>query len=80
MHIQVLHQDGTIERLTLCEGDWTVGDGAVQHRISHNALDYFFTPDGYYDGWGGVVCGVTEAEARDITEAMEEKREYVKDA
>jgi hypothetical protein len=53
MKLRVQCEDGRIETLEL-RGAWVVQDGELLSRIAHeNGDEHFFTPGGYYDGWGG---------------------------
>lgn len=71
--LRVVHANGTIETLSLHSGAWTITPGNRLDRLSDGKAEYFFTKEGYYDGWGGAV-NATPAEAAEIIDAMEEKR------
>ena len=73
MKIKVQHEDGSIETISLSAPS-VVTEGKHLNRITTDAgCEYFFTHDGYYDGWGAGIQA-TEAEASDILGAMEAKR------
>jgi len=75
MKLRVQHEDGRIEILSL-SGIWQVRDGAYLNRITdESGFEYFFTHDGHYDGWGGATC-LSPSAADEVTQAMEEKREF----
>jgi hypothetical protein len=74
MKIRVEREDGRVETLFL-KGRWHVVEGKYQNRLSdESGIDYFFTHDGHYDGWGGAVC-CDEQTAHEMTALMEQKRE-----
>jgi hypothetical protein len=74
MKIRVEREDGKIETLSL-KGTWEIVEGKYQNRISdESGMDYFFTHEGHYDGWGGAVC-CDEQAAKDVIASMEQKRE-----
>ena len=54
MQIKVLHDDGSIETLTLT-GDLLCLEGRHMHRAQTDDLAHFFTPDGHYDGCGRAL-------------------------
>ena len=54
MKIKVIHEDGSIETLTLTGGLRCV-EGKHLHRIHAADREHFFTPDGHYDGWGRAL-------------------------
>src|SRR5438034_1151977 len=73
MKIVVLHEDGRSETLTLF-GEWECIEGKYLHRLRNGGFEHFFTPEGFYDGWGGAV-NATPATAREMLDTMERKRE-----
>ena len=53
MKVNVLHKNGSVETLTLSKNMTYVEGGLdLQSIIQSPDLDHYFTPDGYYDGWG----------------------------
>lgn len=55
MKIRVQHRDGKTEILDLV-GDWTVVEGEHLNRLQNGGgVEYFFTADGFYDGWGRAI-------------------------
>ena len=56
MNIKVQAEDGTVKTLML-DGAFTVQTGVHLDRIvTGDGTEYFFTKEGYYDGWGMGVC------------------------
>ena len=57
MKIRVQRRDGRIETISVV-GPAKIhhGDG-LDHLHSADSLDHYFTPEGYYDGWGKAVAG-----------------------
>ncbi len=52
MKLRVQREDGRIETLELC-GTWVFQEGKLLSRMLHESgYEHFFTPEGYYDGWG----------------------------
>lgn len=55
MKLRVEHENGDIETLQL-EGPLTIEVGPTMDVIqTKSGMEYFFTKDGYYDGWGAMV-------------------------
>jgi hypothetical protein len=53
MKLRVLHEDGSVEVLTLSTEEWRIVEGEHLNRITDaNGVEHFFTHDGFYDGWG----------------------------
>ena len=80
MRIIVLHErehGGLVETLELPAGvSWEVVEGKYLHRLrGSNGFEHFFTPDGYYDGWGTSTLTSSD-EADEMLKALEEKRRY----
>ena len=73
MKIRVQHEDGRIETVTL-KGKLLVSEGRELDRIrAEGGMEYFFTKDGYYDGWGG---GISDPQrAKEIVEEIEARRD-----
>jgi len=75
VRLRVQHEDGRIEVLSLNPAvPWQVVPGQLLNRLTCGPMDYFFTPDGHYDGWGGRLEG-QDPEA--IVAAIEGAREFV---
>lgn len=74
MNIRVQHEDGTIEVLWVIGRGWQFITGNRLNRLTNGVVDYFFTPDGYYDGWGGFVVTTSNEDAAGIIKGMESKR------
>ena len=70
MKIKVLHEDGSIETLTLA-GDLRCVEGQHLHRAQADALEHFFTPDGHYDGWGRALHPTPLEDALRLGETIE---------
>jgi hypothetical protein len=52
MKLRVQREDGQIETLELC-GTWVFQEGKLLGRmVQESGCEYFFTPEGYYDGRG----------------------------
>ena len=61
MKIRVEAKDGTKETITLVPPIREIYDGERLSCISSgDGTDHWFTPDGYYDGWGGLSRGSLE--------------------
>jgi hypothetical protein len=72
MKLIVTHEDGRTETLSL-RGPVSVVCGKFLNRLVSDGVEYFFTYDGHYDGWGAKApCGKDGAD--EIARAMEEKR------
>jgi hypothetical protein len=55
MKLRVEHENGDIETLRL-EGSLKITEGPTLDVIqTKSGMEYFFTKDGYYDGWGTMV-------------------------
>ena len=74
MTIKVARCDGRIETLHL-NGTWEAVDGTILSRLRSGGFEHFFTRDGFYDGWGGSVAGLSLEEAKTALQAMEEQRQ-----
>ena len=56
MKLRVQREDGQIQTLEL-RGTWVFREGKVLGRLVHESGDeHFFTPEGYYDGWGSYLA------------------------
>jgi hypothetical protein len=77
VRLKVIHQNGEIETLSLRDGAWTIVQGEFLDRLWDGSVEHFFTKDGYYDGWGGAV-NATPAEAVEIIETMDERRDVAR--
>ncbi len=75
MKVKVLREDGSVETLTL-SGNMICVNGSLLNQIQDPNLDHYFTPDGYYDGWGRGV-GRSE-DAGKIRESVESARDVCK--
>ncbi len=74
MKLRVQREDGSIETLELC-GTWVFQEGKLLGRITREGgCEHFFTPEGYYDGWGSNLVPAGGSTPRVIT-AIEAKRE-----
>ena len=75
MKIRVQREDGRIETLELC-GTWVFQEGKLLGRIvQENGFEHFFTPEGYYDGWGSYVTPSGSEGTPLVITAIEAKRE-----
>ena len=75
MKLRVQREDGRIETLELC-GTWVFQDGKVLGRITHESgYEHFFTPEGYYDGWGSCLVPAGTENTPLVITAVEAKRE-----
>jgi hypothetical protein len=52
MNLRVQYADGRVTTLVL-RGSLAVVHGQELDRIVGEDMEYFFTKDGFYDGWGG---------------------------
>ena len=74
MKVKVLHKNGSVETLTFSKNMTYVEGGLdLQSIIQSPDLDHYFTPDGYYDGWGRGV-GRSD-DAGKIRESVESARD-----
>jgi hypothetical protein len=74
MKLLVQHRDGTREVLTL-SGTWSVIEGKLLTRLCSTAgFEHWFTPEGFYDGWGKAV-NVPLSDAAEIIDAVEQGRQ-----
>jgi hypothetical protein len=74
MKLRVQHKDGRMETLEL-HGTWTCAEGEILNRMTNeNGFEHFFTPDGYYDGWGGCVTCPPSQTPDQLAKAREPKR------
>lgn len=73
MKLRVQREDGSAEMINLGESVIVMEGRYLNRLISASGCEYFFTHDGYYDGWGAGVQ-TTEAEASAILNAMEIRR------
>jgi hypothetical protein len=75
MKIRVQHKDGTMETITLVPPITDIRDGERLHSLKcGDGTDHYFTPEGYYDGWGRAV-NATFDEAQQIIQHVQEGRE-----
>ena len=74
MKIKILHEDGSIDTLTLA-GDLRCVEGQHLHRVQADNLEHFFTPDGHYDGWGRALNATPLEDALRLRETIEVLRE-----
>ena len=72
--IKVIRRDGRIETILL-KGTWEVVDGSIMPRLRSGCFEHFFTRQGFYDGWGGCVAGLSPEGAEATLRAMEEQRQ-----
>ena len=55
MKLFVQREDGRIETLEL-QGTWVFQEGKFLSRMTHESgAEHFFTPEGFYDGWGTYI-------------------------
>jgi hypothetical protein len=52
MKVRVQHRKGRIETLTLTGSVSVLYGERLNRLVDENGFEHFFTPDGYYDGWG----------------------------
>lgn len=73
MKIRVQHEDGRMETLTV-KGECRFVEGPQLDRLHcASGIEHFFTKNGYYDGWGGVV--EESRHAPEILEEIESRRD-----
>lgn len=72
MKLRVEHEDGRHEVVTL-RGTFTVVHGRNLDRLVGEDIEFFFTKDGRYDGWGAAVR-LEEPEADRLIDSTEEGR------
>ena len=75
MKLRVQREDGRIETLDLC-GTWVFQEGKLLGRIAHESgYEHFFTPEGYYDGWGSSLAPAGPETTPLVITAIEAKRD-----
>jgi hypothetical protein len=75
MKLRVQREDGRIETLELY-GTWVFREGKLLSRlVCETGCEYFFTPEGYYDGWGSYIAPNGSKGTPLVITATEEKRE-----
>lgn len=82
MKLRVQRRDKQIEVLTfVCPVEAYEGKVTLSHLHSADGTDYYFTLDGYYDGWAREIPeGVTKTEALEMIKQMEKDRQIGGDA
>lgn len=76
MLLQIKHENGLIETIAIM-GPVVIAEGGRLNKIqTANGMDYFFTKDGYYDGWGKsfMGSGLTKKEVDDNIGEIERHR------
>lgn len=62
MNVRVQYADGRVATLVLT-GSLAVVHGQELDRIVDEGIEYFFTKDGFYDGWGATRVAKAEAKS-----------------
>lgn len=76
MKIKVIHEGGVIEIITLVPPVTAVLGNNLNHLTCGDGTDFFFTPEGFYDGWSrSHPGGVTNEESDRDMRRMEDGRE-----
>lgn len=85
MKLVVIREDGTPQILELHDGAWSITSGISLDLLRCDDIEYFFTKEGFYDGWGtgdanAILRGLSDAKAgrvvrlKDIDEALRGKQ------
>ena len=81
MKIRVQRREGNIEIISVV-GPLVVTEGGIlSYFNSAEGMDHYFTPDGYYDGWG-MACNIPSTKenkppvtATELIDRIEKDRE-----
>lgn len=82
MKIRVEHEDGKIETLDIGRGGTIifVNEGRERDHIqTPDGMEYYFTADGYYDGWARDLPAGTSPEAAAMAEEIINRRRRIED-
>ena len=78
MKIRVRHEDGSTEILTLFP-PLRVTEGDRLDRITDSTeMDYWFTKEGHYDGWGRSIPNLPDDEVDILMREIEGNRAIIK--
>src|SRR5690606_18883419 len=72
--IKVVHRTGEIETISLSTEGARFQTGQYLDRLVAGGMEYFFTKDGFYDGWGAGVTASPQ-EAAEVIDAIESRRD-----
>lgn len=77
MKLQVVHPDGHVETLNIIPPIICEGNNQFQNCLhAADGMDYYFTLDGSYDGWGcGCPPGATAEDAQRLIRTIQATRE-----
>lgn len=76
MKIRVQHEDGPIEILTIVPPVECKQGIKMDRLISADGMEFWFTEEGYYDGWGtSRMEGMADSEVHERIVQIEAERE-----
>ena len=76
MRLRVQRRDGSMETIELLGDQMVAEPNPSLARLTGARMEHWFTPDGYYDGWGMFAPpGLTTEGVTEIIEVVEGSRE-----
>ena len=75
MRLRVIHEGGEIEIITLVPPITGALGSSLNRLACGDGTDFFFTPEGFYDGWGRRGDGMTKDQIDEAIQRMEDGRE-----
>jgi hypothetical protein len=73
MQLKVVRLDGLLERINI-QTPAVIKEGKIE---GSNGVEYFFTKDGTYDGWGKPVNDISEDAAISEINTIENNRSII---
>lgn len=71
MELRVQHEDKRIEIITLVPPVQAVLGKSMNHFTCGDGTDFWFTQDGFYDGWGRGAVGLNSEQVDKMVERMQ---------
>lgn len=71
MKLRVQHKDKRIETITLVPPVQVVLGKSMNHFVCGDGTDFYFTSDGFYDGWGRGTSGMDSEQVDEEIERMQ---------
>ena len=75
MRLRVIHEGGERETITLVPPISGVLGKNLNRLTCGDGTEFFFTQEGFYDGWGRGCDGMTEAQVDETIQRMQDGRE-----
>ena len=77
INLMVRREDGSLAKITLQDPVVIRDKGEnLSYIASGNGFDYYFTKDGFYDGWGtNCVAGTQEGDLGGLAKGLQELAE-----